>query len=202
VNLTFDEAHLASELAKISAPLRVVFAAACAERLLPAYARFSLRTGRGDLPKLRGLLSRLWEDLAGAPMTAREIQSSIDAALQLTPTEDDGPWVPEQAAAEDAGAATAYALRCRQNGKGQEAAWAARRAYEAVDQLVIQHDGLNMNAPGAEARVLDHPLVQDELQCQKRDLLELLGAKRKTPEQVLAPIRSRAAAEAQRRAAR
>jgi len=196
MNLTFNEAQLAAEAAKLSPQLRVVFAAACAERLLPAYERFSRQTGRGDLPKLRGILNRLWDDVAGSPMTAAEIQSNIDAALQLTPAEDDGPWVPEQAAAEDAGAATAYALRCRQSGKGQEAAWAARRAYEALDHFVIAQEKLDVNAPGAEARVLKHPLVQAELQRQKRDLSELLVADKNTAKPSAAQFRARAATEA------
>ena len=93
--------------------------------------------------------------------------------MKLIPQEEEGPWIPEQADAEDAGAAVAYALRCRQNGRGQEAAWSARRAYEALDRYVINREDIDVNVPGAETQVLAHPLVQAELTRQLRDLQDL-----------------------------
>ena len=121
-----------------------------------------------------------------------ELQANLDRCMALIPDEDDGPWIPEQAAGEDAGAAVAYALRCRQNGRGQEAAWSARRAYEALDHYVINHEDIDVNLPGAEEEVLAHPVVQSELARQLRDLedLSLMG-----PDAALR-LRDRAAAEA------
>ena len=46
--LRFNEESLKKELDRIAVPLRVVFAAAAAERLLPAYVSFSRKTGRGN----------------------------------------------------------------------------------------------------------------------------------------------------------
>ena len=103
------------------------------------------------------------------------MQSKIDACMALIPREDDGPWFTEQASAEDAGASVGYALRCRQSGQAQEAAWAARRAYEALDHYVINRGDIDTNKPGAEERVLGHPAVQGELARQRRDLDEALA---------------------------
>jgi uncharacterized protein YjaG (DUF416 family) len=53
--------------------------ATCAERLMPAYVAFSNRSGRGDPAALRGILTRLWDDLAGDRMQDSEVQSKIEA---------------------------------------------------------------------------------------------------------------------------
>jgi uncharacterized protein YjaG (DUF416 family) len=192
--LRFDEAQLVKMLDRLPRELRVVFAAACAERLLPAYAAFSERAGRGDPTALRHSLTLLWDDLGGSRLSDEEVQTNLDACMELIPQEDDGPWVPEQASGEDAGAAVAYALRCRQNGESQEAAWAARRAYEALDHFVINRENIDVNKPGAEARALGHAVVQAELARQRRDVDELLGDA-KAVQQAAARLRDRAQKE-------
>jgi uncharacterized protein YjaG (DUF416 family) len=154
----------------------VVFAAACAERLLPAYISFSHRTGRGDPTTLTAILERLWLDAQGDRMDTRQVQENVDLSMGLIAQEYTVSWISEQAWAEDAAAAVVYALRCRLNGQAQEAAWAARRAYEALDHFVIAREGIDTSKAGAEAQVLSHPVVQAELLRQQRDLGELLAA--------------------------
>jgi hypothetical protein len=191
--LCFDEVQLVKMLDRLPRDLRVVFAAACAERLLPAYAVFSERAGRGDFTALRRSLTLLWDDLDGKRLSDDEVQANIDACMDLIPQEEDGPWVPEQASGEDAGAAVAYALRCRQNGQSQEAAWAARRAYEALDHFVINRRQIDVNRSGGETQVLGDAVLQAEFGRQRRDLDELLGAK--DVQQAAARLRDRARKE-------
>ena len=193
--LHLNEQSLVTELERLPSPFRVVFAAASAERLLPAYVAFSRQTGRGDAPTLTAVLERLWLDAQGNRMDARQVQENLDVSMSLIPQEDSGPWVPGQAWAEDAAAAVAYALRCRQNGQSQEAAWAARRAYEALDHFVIGREGIDTNRAGAEEQVLSHPLVQAELLRQRRDLRELLAANQQDVVRVAQQMRQRAQAE-------
>jgi uncharacterized protein YjaG (DUF416 family) len=171
----FNEMELAERIEELPRPDRAAFAAACAERLLPAYHKFSARSNRGDPHIVEQILTRLWTDLSGESMSDAETEAQIDACMELIPREDDGPWVAEQGAAEDAVAALTYALRCRRSGLAKEAAWAARRAYEAVDDYLINHENVDTNIAGAEARVLAHPLMQAELARQQRDLDELLA---------------------------
>ena len=147
--LGFNEESLTTELDRIALPLRVVFAATVAERLLPAYVSFSHKTGRGDPNMLTEILDRLWQDIQGTRMDPEELQQNIDVSTKLIPREDDIPWIPDQAWAEDAVAAVTFALRSRQNGKSQESAWAARRAYEALDHFVIFHENIDPNIVGA-----------------------------------------------------
>jgi uncharacterized protein YjaG (DUF416 family) len=195
--LRFNEQSLIKGLEQLPLPFRVTFAAASAERLVPAYTSFSRQTGRGDATALAAVLERLWLDLQGKRMDARQVQENIDVSMSLIPQEDSGPWVPEQAWAEDAAAAVAYALRCRQNGQSQEAAWAARRAYEALDHFVVNQEGIDTNRVGAEEEVLSHPLVQAELSRQGRDLSELLAANQQDEVRVAQQMCQRAQAEAE-----
>ncbi len=174
--LRFDEGALLDAIERLPPPARAAFAAACAERLLPAYVRFARRTEKGNPVALTDILAGLWADLTGSPMSDTEVDASVEMCMQLIPQEDDGPWVPEQAAAEDAASALAYALRCRRTGSSREAAWAARCAYEAIDHYVVNHEKVDTNIPGAEARVLAHPIIQSELARQQRDLSELHGS--------------------------
>src|SRR5437867_5776161 len=151
----FDERELVARLEALSPECRVVFAAACAERALPGYDAFLVRTGRRRPATLRSNLTRLWDDLAGNRMMDGEIQTRIDTCLEMIPKEEEGAWVePESALADDAAAAVAYALSCRQNGSAQEAAWAARRAYEALDYFVAHHEKIDWSAGDAKARAL------------------------------------------------
>lgn len=171
--LKFDEPDLVRSLECLPVWQRVAFAAACAERLRPAYLSFSQRTGRGDGVAFQNILDRLWLDLGGSCMADDEIEMSIEKCMEFTPHEDDEPWDDSQVYAEDAGIALVYALRCRQNSESQEAAWAARHVYEALDHYVIAREDVDLSTPGAEARVLSHPLIQAELMRQYRDLAVL-----------------------------
>lgn len=97
----------------------------------------------------------------------------IESAMDLIPNPEGAPGLPELPVAEDFGAAVVYTLRCVENGDPQEAAWAARCAYEAMDNVVLRRTGIDVNAPGAERRILADPLIQAELGYQEEDLSTL-----------------------------
>jgi uncharacterized protein YjaG (DUF416 family) len=195
VDLHYDEPRLVSEISRLTNQFRTAFAAASAERLLPAYVRYSEQRGRGDANELASILEQLWGDLGSGTVSA-DIDAPIANCMALTPREADGPWIDSQAAAEDAGAALAYALRSWKTGDSQEAAWAARRAYEALDDFVINRLGIDVNNPGARDRVRQHPLVQAELARQQRDLAELRDASGQPTASVVSRLRDRAREEA------
>ena len=191
----FDQAQLTSELDQLPLSLRVIFAASCAERLLPAYIASSGLTGNGDPELLTRILMRLWEDIAGERMTESELQSSVSISMDLIPQDYHEPWFVEQASAEDASAAVFYALSCRQNGNSQEAMWSAQRACSAVDHFVTNRENIDLKPPGAVNQALEHPLIQAELARQRRDLDELLRVVDEDVRQIAARFRDRAKAE-------
>jgi uncharacterized protein YjaG (DUF416 family) len=177
----FDERDLIARLRALPPTARVAFAASCAERVLPGYDVYVRASTRGAHGVLRHALDRVHRHLNGDEMDAAEVRSRIDEVMQVIPVEGDGKWVQEQAYAEDAAAAVAYVLRAVESGDPQEAAWAARRAYEALDQYAINMGGIDVNQPGAEAAVLARAEVQAELSAQRADIEELERATESRP---------------------
>lgn len=173
--LHFDEKELSRQIERLSKEHRVAFAAACAQRLIPSYERFSKKTGKGNYPSLVNTIEDLWKSLTNGQAVEKDIDERISTCMDLIPGEDDEPWITEQACAEDAASALAYALRCLRTGESQEAAWAARRAYECLDHYVINSEKIDTNVSGAEVQVLSHPLIQTELGRQQRDLNQLVN---------------------------
>jgi uncharacterized protein YjaG (DUF416 family) len=192
----YNEPELIEMLDRLSKHRRATFAALCAERLLPAYVAFCEQSGRGNSEEIRSALERLWRDLEGEQMTATEIQASIDVCTALVPDEDERPWVSLQPYAMDAVSAVTYAVRARQTGDSQEAAWAARCAYESLDYYVVDLEDIDTSVPGASDRVMAHPLVQAELFRQRRDLDDLLRVEGQDEISVIAKIRERAQTDA------
>jgi uncharacterized protein YjaG (DUF416 family) len=188
--LRYDEAAIVEALARLSPMLRVVFAAACAERLFPAYEDFCRRAGRGDRAALANALEQVWRHLLGDEMRADQVGLALSRCMALVPGEDEQPWVDEQPYAEDAATAIAYTLGALASGDPQEAAWAARCASEAADYRVMYGLGVE-----SEARVVAHPIVQRELSRQRRDLEEVVEAREASPA-LVARIRDRARSEA------
>jgi uncharacterized protein YjaG (DUF416 family) len=190
--LEFDERQLKIDLASVPKEARVAFAAACAERLAPAYKRFAEISGRGAPDLLSSILARLWADLQGVPMTVAESNANIRHCMALVPTEEDGPWIDEQAAAEDHVSALLYALTCLQGGDPQEAAWSAQHVYDALDSYIQCRDGRGDTQALDPKRVLADPLVQAELNRQRRDLDELMACKAADLSELTARLRDRA----------
>jgi uncharacterized protein YjaG (DUF416 family) len=197
ISVQYNEPEIIKNIECLPLLLRVAFAALCAERLLPAYIRFCGQTGTGDAQKMEAILGRVWRDIAGEHITNEELQAELDACMSLIPQEDEGEWIEQQAYAEDAGAAVAYALRARKSGEPQEAAWAARCAYETLHYYLTYQEGRHAIDPGEVERTMAHPIVQAELLRQKRDLDDLAKIAKAPDWQLkLADIRSRAESDA------
>ena len=168
--LRYDEPGLVRALEQLDVPRRSAFAAACAQRLLPAYGSRFRGTHFGDPDALSELLGQLWSDLEGDRLRPEDLDELIARCMTLIPTDasNDG-----EAAAQDAVTAVAYALRCRKSGSAAEAGWAARSGYDALDTFIIEREKIEHIDRNVESRILSHPLVQAELSRQLRDLRDL-----------------------------
>jgi uncharacterized protein YjaG (DUF416 family) len=189
--LRYDEQQVIDRLHRVSQWSRGVFAASCAQRLLSASVSLLERQGKAPDHELADVLERLWSDLEGRQMSKSELEQNLERCMCATYHHEDKQGVAKYEVAEDTVAAVAYALRCRLNGQEQEAAWAARRVYEALDEYVITSDGIDINRPRGELRVLSHPVVQAELIRQRRDMDELVLSGVDNP-RVAAKFRERA----------
>jgi uncharacterized protein YjaG (DUF416 family) len=189
--LPYDEAATVARLEKMAPQMRVLFALQAAQRLLPAYRQYAQTTGRGRPEVIEGIADRLWRDLGGNVMDEAELAQVTEEVMELIPDENES-WDEEtQPYAEDAAAALAYALRGRRNGDPQEAAWAARRAYEATDHLVMAATNATLGGPAARA-IIANPMIQAELRRQQRDLLELSRMGEVLSQDVVLELRKRA----------
>lgn len=171
--LRYDEQSLVEALTRLPVTSRVMFAASCAERLMPLYRRYQDASDEPNPDQLGAALEAAWGAALGAIPTDRLSAWQI-VAEGLVPDEDDESWVDEYAYGQNGAAAVAYALRTALTGEPQEAAWAARQVYEAADFAAQQQlPGLDQNQPGAEDELLSTPVAQEALARLRDDMLAL-----------------------------
>jgi hypothetical protein len=167
----FDFAQLIEQLREVVPEARAIFAAACAERLLPAYIAYEAAISKMGAAALRRALSQLWEDLSGSTVQVADIEEAAAQCLGLGPGEEDPGDELQKSLAADSAAAVVFALRCRRTGAADEAAKCANRAYEARYQFLTYDETGRVAITDSEA--VAHPVIQAELGRQARDLDEL-----------------------------
>lgn len=192
-HLIYDEPALISKLSRLDPKQRAAFAAAAAERLVPAYEAFHDKTGGGDPRTLRAWLDAVWGHLIEREELV--IADHLDVVDSLTPSESEE-WSVVTGLAENAAVAVSYAIDAALGCSAQDAAWAARQLYEAADLWVRTRDDVDFNVSGAEATVLADPIVQSELRRQARDLDQLERSETDLLPRVAADLRLRSQAEA------
>ena len=194
--LPVEQRTMIRNLERLPALYRVAFAAACAERLLPAYIRYSRNTGRGDSDGTAIILERLWRDLRGEEMNPDELRANLAFVEAAVPDYLNTEWTVDMPAADDAARALLYALTCRLTGKAQDAAWSARIACDAVFAYLIQQKVIDIRQRDPVRRGVSHPLYQAERARQNRDLNELLVASESERRSLVDRLRERAKSEA------
>jgi uncharacterized protein YjaG (DUF416 family) len=196
--LKFDEPQLLDALRRLPNYARVGFAAACAERQVSSYARFNALTKEGDPASITAALDSIWDDLTGKVALEELLKQHLERSMSLIPGSDGGGFAAIRAAAEDAVAAVVYTLRARLTSCSQEAAWAARRAYEAIDHHILSRLNTSVITPDIEQFVVANPLIQAELQRQDLDLSELTKLTRSKADVVptIVKLRNRAKKDA------
>jgi hypothetical protein len=166
---SFDERALVAELGALPVARRIAFATAAATRQLGSYERYSRRPGGANAQRPREIAVQLWADIGAAAIDRTAWLARLDEVMGLLPEETGADWV-ARALAEDALSSLAYAIRCLLTPEPQEAAWAARCAYEAADQAAIRVLGVQAGLPDTEAAIESHGFVQRELARQRSDL--------------------------------
>lgn len=148
---------------------RIAFAAATATRQLNQYEYYAHRYNISKESHPREIALQLWEALQADSTDSVTWTLVLDSAIGLLPEESDD-WTIWHALADDALSSLAYAIRTLLTSNPQDATWAARRAYEAVDQAAIRTLGTQPGLPNTEIAIKSHLLVQQELVRQQRDI--------------------------------
>lgn len=167
--LSFDEAATIKHLESIQDCKRVAFAAAAATRHLRTYDAFSGILTSGAQQKVVEVIKKLWLALEQNACDRNYWESALEEIMSFLPDQD-AEWTVGSAFVEDGLSSVAYTIRCLLNHKSEEAAWAARRSYEAADQAAIRILRVQPGSPNVESEIRSHEIVQRELSRQKRDL--------------------------------
>jgi uncharacterized protein YjaG (DUF416 family) len=187
--LTYDRSALTERLAMIPERLRVLFAAAVAERLFPHAEGFFHGRDPEGLDRLRDALDLLWRYGGESRVGAEDRGAALSACeTSIRSAADEG--TDDALFAENAAAAIAYGLRAMGTSDPQEPGWAAQRAYDTVDHFVLMEEA-DRGVEWSEEQILAHAVVQRELQRQRDDVgaLEALAAKGGRDEGEIARLR-------------
>lgn len=133
---SYDESAIKVRLSAVPPSKQVIFAASCAEHLIPLYDLFVSRTGQGDVDLLRVALDLAWEVASEASFQAAAVDARRDEVESLVPSDEDEDWTLLSPIAQNAAASVAYSLRAAISRDPQDAVWAARQLYEVADFLV------------------------------------------------------------------
>jgi uncharacterized protein len=166
----FSENAIRADLASLSWPEALAFAAACVERIVPNYERFSRETGWGDPRSIGHALDVIWQ--------ATQTVSRVDEATLRQCLADCEAAVPESedfhslftSGAQDAVFAVCSLLEFLLDGSLDRLVLAARYPTDSVDLYVQELEGMTPQDPLIENRILSHHLMQQELARQQRDL--------------------------------
>ncbi len=177
--MKFDETNIIRRLESMAPGCRLVFAAACAERLNAGYQAYAGRAANrwadANAKVLNRAMAVMWNRAAGGQTIASKLRSLIDECIALIPTQEE--FVPARHKhVESAASAVAHALSASVSETAKDAALPARVAYAAADAEAIRVSGLDMADRENERRILSSRMVQEELRRQDRDLRELAAA--------------------------
>jgi uncharacterized protein YjaG (DUF416 family) len=194
INLTKQQ--LIRELNSLPKQLRIAFAAACSQRQLPSYVRFSTATKTGNAQAAEQMLTDIWNNLEHNIPASETTKKDLDYCMSLIP-DYDSYYFEGQENAEDAIASVAYTLRTELGGDSQDAACAARRAYDSLVHHITARDDLDWNVPTHRSRLVSDPLVQAEFRRQRADMADLQAATKQKiyAAEVIVRIRRRAEEE-------
>lgn len=178
--LVFDETSLKQWLGETQPAARPIFAAACAQRVLPSTAHIPEAVAIGNS------LDSLWQMLMGGPVVTNAAMLEHILAVQARIGSH----------AEDAVATLIYAHNCAASHGIQDATYAAQRAYSCIDGFVWDLVPGSIIDSCAEKAVRSSPLIQKELNCQMRDATELCAWKWDQSVVEIARIRDRSRQDA------
>lgn len=177
--LGFDEVGITRRVSALPWNQALAFGCSCAERLMWSYRWFAEQSSIGEVKPLGRALNVLWD-------ASRTIKcpSAIDCRQLLSDCEAQTPSseVYESlltTSAQEAALAVCSLLDYCIDRKIEHVIMAARYPTDSVDLYIQEIEHLSPLDPELEHRILSHPLMQQELARQHRDLtmMELGGDK-------------------------
>lgn len=165
----FDAKEALRALTAFQAHQQLAVGAACCERMLPNYARFMAEERWGDMASLRAALDLIWD----ACLRGRFVQ--IDTANCETAIPDGDDFSSVNAATAQEAAISVCALSGFLTAQDpQHVVRVFRLSTDSVDLVVQEQEAMDPRDPLLEHKILRHPLMQQELVRQCRDMTDAL----------------------------
>jgi uncharacterized protein len=172
VEPAFDEERLMIALLKLESRKRIVFGAACCERMLHNYQRFMEDARWGDFDSLRLAVDAIWRRGGGQLTEPFELRGFLAKCEEGAPHSENFDSL-YTTLAQDAVFAVCNAIDFLLGEEIESIVSVGRYSTDSVDFFVQEQEAMLSQDPDLEDKILKHPLMQQELLRQKRDLEEL-----------------------------
>jgi uncharacterized protein len=156
-------------LTGIDKDLQLAFAASCAERILPNYEKFCEVTNWGDLSPLRDSLDLIWEACMGKILSLHDIETAMKLCEAVIPDSNDFKSF-YSTLAQDAVFSIWNLMDYLKDGNIDSLISGARYTTDSIDLYVQEIENITITDPQREDKILHHPMMQQELARQQRNL--------------------------------
>ncbi len=187
----FSEVHTTRMLDPLDTYQQLAFGAACCERILHNYRTFSTEVGWGETKCLRIALGVVWQGCESERPRKKRVRNLLATCESNVPISEDFDSL-YTSSAQDAVFAVCSLLEFFLEMDIRHVVNAARYPTDSIDLIVQERGDLDPQDPELEQKILEHPLMQQELLRQRRDLaathdlrqgdLEHLGSMRRRAE--------------------
>jgi uncharacterized protein YjaG (DUF416 family) len=174
--LKYDERALTQQLSAMPGNSIVAFALCCATRQLNAFEAYADRFLPERREVARDVAEKLWTAVSVGEKASVVWSEQLAVVEEVYPEEQDH-WAPLHVYGGNALSSLICTIRSLMaSADVQEAAWAARIAYESADQAALRFLDEKRESPDIEQLVLTSDIVQRELHRQSDDLHSLAAA--------------------------
>lgn len=139
--------------------------------MLPNYEKFLQEVGWGDVGPLRRALDSVWEAYEEGPRPNRELLDLLSQCEKCAPNSEDfiSLYV---SSAQDAAFAICALLDFLLDSDLNRIISVPQMSTDSVDLIVQEQENMDPHDPLLESKILEHPLMQQELARQRRDIAE------------------------------
>src|SRR4029079_8952292 len=160
-----NSARTRAALSRLRPHQQLAFAAARCERMLPNYETFMREVGWGDVRPLRSALDSVWLACEDKTSSAADMRALLSECEKSAPDADDFESL-YVASAQDAVFAICAVLDFLLDDDLDRLVRAPQLATDPVDLVVQERENMDSADPRLERKILEHPLMQQELQRQ------------------------------------
>ncbi len=164
----------ARALAKMQPHQQLAFGASCCERMLPNYEMFVREVNWGDVGPLRRALDTVWNACERTYPREAQLRDLLAQCEQCAPDSEDFTSL-YTSLAQDAVFAICALIDFLLDRNVDRIVSVGRFSTDSIDLFVQEREEMDPQDPLREQKLLKHPLMQQELARQQRDLAEAIN---------------------------